>query len=179
MKYIHYSCLKKSIKQKIQIRREDNCDLYFFKSYCCEICLETYPKYIKYKSNIYNLVDIDLSKYKEYILTSILYYSDNNNSERKKLSYLGYLIFKIDEQNELKIGRNQNNHIVLKDISISRNHCILKRENNILKIKDVKSKFGTLIYVRNIKKIEINKPLQLISGKHQFLFNLKNTKKNV
>lgn len=48
-----------------------------------------------------------------------------------------------------------------------------KRENNILKIKDVKSKFGTLIYVRNIKKIEINKPLQLISGKHQFLFNLK------
>ena len=173
MKYIHYSCLKKSIKQKIQIRREDNCDLYFFKSYCCEICLETYPKYIKYKSNIYNLVDIDLSKYKEYILTSILYYSDNNNSEKKKLSYLGYLIFKIDEQNELKIGRNQNNHIVLKDISISRNHCILKRDNNILKIKDVKSKFGTLLYVRNIKKIEINKPLQLISGKHQFLFNLK------
>lgn len=90
MKYIHYSCLKKSIKQKIQIRREDNCDLYFFKSYCCEICLETYPKYIKYKSNIYNLVDIDLSKYKEYILTSILYYSDNNNSGKKKI-----IIFRI------------------------------------------------------------------------------------
>lgn len=173
MKYIHYSCLKQSIKQKIQIRKEDNCDLYFFKSYCCEICLESYPKYIKYKTNIYNLVDIDTSKYIDYILTSIIYYSENNNSDKKQLSYLGYLIFKIDEQSELKIGRNQNNHIVLKDISISRNHCVLKRENNTLKIKDVKSKFGTLLYINNIKKIEIDNHLQLISGKHQFIFNLK------
>ena len=173
MKYIHYSCLKKSIKQKIQIRKEENCDLYFFKSYCCEICLESYPKYITYKTNIYNLVDIDTSRYIDYILTSIIYYSENNNSNKKQLSYLGYLIFKIDEQCELKIGRNQNNHIVLKDISISRNHCILKRENNHLKIKDVKSKFGTLLYIKNIKKIEIDNPLQLISGKHQFFFNLK------
>lgn len=172
MKYIHYSCLKKSIKQKIQIRKEDNCDLYFFKSYCCEICLETYPKYLTYKTNIYNLVDIDISKYTDYILTSIIYYSDNN-SEKKKLTYLGYLIFKIDEQNELKIGRNQNNHIVLKDISISRNHCVLKRDKNNLKIKDINSKFGTLLYVKNIQKIEIDKPLQLISGKHQFIFDLK------
>ena len=178
MKYIHFSCLKKSIKQKIQIRKEDNCDLYFFKSYCCEICLETYPKYITYKTNIYNLVDIDISKYSDYILTSIIYYSDSNNSDKKQLSYLGYLIFKIDDQNELKIGRNQNNHIVLKDISISRNHCVLKRENNNLKIKDVNSKFGTLLYIKNIKKIEIDKPLELISGKHKFIFDLKYQKKS-
>ena len=172
MKYIHYSCLKKSIQQKIQIRNEDNCDLYFFKSYCCEICLETYPKYITYKTNLYNLVDIDTSKYIDYVLASIIYYTNLNNSDKKQLTYLGYLIFKIDEQNELKIGRNQNNHIVLKDISISRNHCVIKRENNHLKIKDVNSKFGTLLYVKNFKKIEIDQPLELISGKHQFIFNL-------
>ena len=177
MKYIHFSCLKRSIKQKIQMRKEENCDLYFFKSYCCEICLDTYPKYITYKSNIYNLVDIDLSKYTEYILASIIYYTDVNNSDKKQLSYLGYLIFKIDEQSELKIGRNQNNHIVLKDISISRNHCIIKRENNNLKIKDAKSKFGTLLYLKNIKKIEVDKPLELISGKHKFIFDLKYQKK--
>jgi hypothetical protein len=178
MKYIHYSCLKQSIKQKIQVKKEENCDLYFVKSYCCEICLDTYPKYIKYKSNIYNLVDIDTSKYNEYILTSIIYYSEINNSDKKQLSYLGNIIFKIDEQSELKIGRNQNNHIVLKDISISRNHCILKRENNNLKIKDAKSKFGTLLYLKNTKNIEINKPLELISGKHQFIFDLKYQKKS-
>ena len=160
------------------MRKEENCDLYFFKSYCCEICLDTYPKYITYKSNIYNLVDIDLSRYTEYILASIIYYTDVNNSDKKQLSYLGYLIFKIDEQSELKIGRNQNNHIVLKDISISRNHCIIKRENNNLKIKDAKSKFGTLLYLKNIKKIEVDKPLELISGKHKFIFDLKYQKKS-
>ena len=177
MKFIHFSCLKKSIKQKIQIRNEENCDLYFFKSYCCEICLETYPKYIKYKTYMYNLVDIDLSKYTDYILSSIIYYTDGNNSDKKQLAILGYLIFNIDENSELKIGRNQNNQIVLKDISISRSHCLLKRENNLIKIKDANSKFGTLLYIKNIKKILINQPLQLISGKHQFLFNLKYQKK--
>ena len=108
-----------------------------------------------------------------YILASIIYYTDTNNSEKKQLSILGYLIFKIDDKSELKIGRNQNNHIVLKDISISRSHCILRRENNNIKIKDANSKFGTLLYIKNTKKIEINEPLQLVSGKHQFIFNLK------
>ena len=77
----------------------------------------------------------------------------------------------------MKIGRNQNNHIVLKDISISRSHCVIKRENNNIKIKDVNSKFGTLLYIKNVKKIEINQPIQLISGKHQFIFDLKYQKK--
>ena len=182
MKYIHFSCLKKSIMQKIQIRNEKYFDLYFFKSYNCEICLETYPKYIKYKSYTYNLVDVDLSKYTDYVQTSIIYYTENNHNlninndkeNKKQLSYLGYLIFNIEENSEMKVGRNQNNEIVLKDISISRFHCILKRENNILKIKDTKSKFGTLSYVKNTKQIELEQPLlTLISGKHQFIFNLK------
>ena len=182
MKYIHFSCLKKSIMQKIQIKNEKYFDLYFFKSYNCEICLETYPKYIKYKSYTYNLVDVDLSKYTDYVQTSIIYYTENNHNlninndkeNKKQLSYLGYLIFNIEENSEMKVGRNQNNEIVLKDISISRFHCILKRENNILKIKDTKSKFGTLSYVKNTKQIELEQPLlTLISGKHQFIFNLK------
>ena len=182
MKYIHYSCLKKSIMQKIQVKKEKYFDLYFFKSYHCEICLETYPKYIKYKTYIYNLVEVDLSKYNDYIQASIIYYTDNNHhmnnsnldyENKKQLSYLGYLIFNIDEQTELKVGRNQNNEIVLKDISISRFHCVFKRENNLLKIKDKKSKFGTLSYIKNTKQIEPNiSPLMLISGKHQFIFNL-------
>jgi hypothetical protein len=181
MKYIHFSCLKKSIMQKIQIKKEKYFDLYFFKSYNCEICLETYPKYIKYKTYIYNLVDVDLSKYNEYVQASIIYYIDNNHlnnssleyENKKQLSYLGYLIFNIDEKAELKVGRNQNNEIVLKDISISRFHCVFKRENNTLKVKDTKSKFGTLSYIKNTKQIDPDiSPLMLVSGKHQFIFNL-------
>ena len=186
MKYIHFSCLKKSIMQKIQIRNEKSFDLYFFKSYNCEICLETYPKYIKYKSHIYNLVEVDLSKYTDYIQASIIYYTENNNQinlhndkdNKKQLTYLGYIVFNIDEKSELKLGRNQSNEIILKDISISRFHCVLKRENNILKIKDSKSKFGTLLYIKNTKQIEQESPpLTLISGKHQFIFSIKYEKK--
>ena len=85
MKYIHFSCLKKSIMQKIQIKKEKYFDLYFFKTYNCEICLETYPKYIKYKTYIYNLVDVDLSKYNEYVQASIIYYIDNNHLNNSSL----------------------------------------------------------------------------------------------
>ena len=107
--------------QKIQIRNEKYFDLYFFKSYNCEICLETYPKYIKYKSYTYNLVDVDLSKYTDYVQTSIIYYTENNHNlninndkeNKKQLSYLGYLIFNIEENSEMKVGRNQNNEIAI------------------------------------------------------------------
>lgn len=36
--------------------------------------------------------------------------------------------------------------MVLKDISVSRNHCSLVYKHNKLFIQDRKSKFGTLIY---------------------------------
>ncbi len=182
MKYIHYSCLKKSIEQKIHIKKEDNYDMYIFRHYFCEICHQTYPKYIKYKGNIYPLVDINYDKFTDYVQASIIYYSDfningsnndmDNNNDNKQITYLGYIVFNIKNNQELKIGRNQSNDIILKDISISRFHCMLKREKNYLKIKDVGSKFGTLYYIQNLKIIKPNTPpLEIISGKHQFFFN--------
>ena len=177
MKYIHLSCLKKSIKLKIKIKSKDQYDLYLFKGYNCEICLSNYPKYFLYKNTKYNLIDFDMSKYKdEYIICSLLHYDENYPNS--KLSYLGFIIFKLDDKEKFTIGRKQNNQIILKDISISRNHCIILRENNQLFIKDLNSKFGTLLYINNYQEIEMEKPLQLVSGKHEFIFYL-TKKKNI
>ena len=60
---------------------------------------------------LYSLVYFQVVLY--YILTSIIYYSDINNNnhygKKKRLSYLGYLLFKIEDQQELKVGRNLKN----------------------------------------------------------------------
>lgn len=175
MKYIHLSCLKRSISSKIQKRHEGHCDFYLFKGYNCEICLSNYPKYITYKNMVYPLVDIDIdsSNFNNYVQCSLSQYVDNNH----KIMNLGYLIFYIHENNQLTIGRKQNNQIKLKDISISRNHCeIIRKGQNIL-LRDLDSKFGTMKYIKDFYEININEQVKLLSGKHEFDFYLKKRSK--
>ena len=50
---------------------------------------------------------------------------------------------------EITIGRNSNSNVVMKEISVSRNHCSLVYKGKKLFIKDKGSKFGTLIKIEN------------------------------
>lgn len=52
-------------------------------------------------------------------------------------------------EDEITIGRNSNSNVVMKEISVSRSHCVLFYRNKRLFIKDKGSKFGTLIRVEN------------------------------
>ena len=163
MKYIHLSCLKNSIKLKVHTKQEEFYQMILFHNYCCEICLSMYPKYITYKSKVYYLIDIDLNKFENYVLCDLTQYVDNN----QKLSHIGYLMFKIDEGMELSLGRKKNNHIKLKDISVSRNHCTILKKNNNLYMKDTNSKFGTMKYIQNYLEINIDQNTKILSGKHE------------
>ena len=55
---------------------------------------------------------------------------------------------------EITIGRNSNSNVVMKEISVSRNHCSLLYKNKQLFLKDKGSKFGTLIKLDN--EVEFN-----------------------
>jgi pSer/pThr/pTyr-binding forkhead associated (FHA) protein len=50
-------------------------------------------------------------------------------------------------EDEITIGRNSNSTVVMKEISVSRNHCVISYKKKTLFIKDKGSKFGTLIKV--------------------------------
>ena len=171
MKYIHLSCLKNSIKVKYHKKSESYYEMFLFQNYSCEICLSIYPKYIIYKTKVYYLIDIDLDKFENYILCDLTQYIDNN----QRISHFGYLMFNIEENMELSLGRKKNNHIKLKDISVSRNHCLIKKEGDNLLMKDLGSKFGTMKYIKNDLEInfnENNENIKLLSGKHEFEFSL-------
>ena len=145
-------------------------DMFLFQNYSCEICLSNYPKYIIYKTQVYYLIDIDLDKFQNYVLCDLTQYIDNN----QKISHFGYLMFKIEDNVPLSLGRKKNNHIKLKDISVSRNHCrILKKDDKLL-MMDLDSKFGTMKYINNSIDINLkeNENMILLSGKHQFEFSL-------
>ena len=168
MKYIHLSCLKSSIKIKYHKKSEKYYDMFVFQNYNCEICLTNYPKYIIYKKQVYFLIDIDFDKFENYALCDLTQYIDNN----QRITHFGYLMIKIEDDTELSLGRKKNNNIKLKDISVSRNHCILKKIDNNLFMKDLGSKFGTMKYINNYLDINFNENTKLLTGKHELEFAL-------
>jgi pSer/pThr/pTyr-binding forkhead associated (FHA) protein len=186
MGFIHYKCLKQCIKVRITKKEADNYICYLWKNYECEICLEEYPKYIKYKSHIYDLIEYSIP-YQEYLIFDYTLFDDS----KKKTNRKGIIIVKINDEENITIGRNQSNIIKLKDISVSRNHCYIFKKENKIYVADKSSKFGTLLYVNrpftltnnpNIKKTLnnintgsssfIDNQVNLVSGKNYFGFKM-------
>ena len=142
--------------------------MYTWKSFNCEICLYLYPKYIEYKNKKYYLVDIDTSRFNQFCVCDYSLFDDI----QRKTFHRGYLIFFIEDDNEIYLGRNQTNGVKLKDISVSRKHCYIIKRNGKLFIKDLNSKFGTLKYIKDKYEIKIDQSFDLLCGKHKFNISL-------
>ena len=168
MSYIHFKCLKRCILSKLH-KKEDICYIsYIIKNQQCEICLKTYPKRIQYKNVCYDLIDFDYDKYDNYALCDYSIYEDN----KKQLTHKGYLLINLDEADEITIGRNQSNNVKLKDISVSRTHCVMMLVEGKLMMKDQKSKFGSLMYIKDNERVGLSKQFDGVSGKHLFTFSV-------
>lgn len=165
MGYIHFKCLKKCISVRIAKKESEDYICLLWKNYQCEICLHEYPKNIHYKEILYEIVDFEIP-FDFYIIMDYNLYDDT----KKKTYRKGIIIVKISENENITIGRNQNNTIKLKDISVSRSHCYIFKKDNKIFVADKSSKFGTLIY--------LNKPFTMTLDKFNYINN-KNTKKNL
>ena len=101
------------------------------------------------------------------VFDTIFTLSDNNKYR---------FIVKFDNNNKIKIGRGLENHLVLNEITVSRNHCLLTLQKNMngnleIKFEDENSKFGSLVLIQK-NRIEIikGKPLHIqISNIHFFI----------
>ena len=171
MKYIHYECLLHWLKTKVLINNNSYCDNGFFTIYSlnlieCELCKNHLPNYIKHQNKIYSLINYDKFE-KDTKITKINENKNNDNNNNNN----NYIIFdeittnkegnkyrylvKFDENNIIKIGRGLEMQLILNDISVSRNHCQLKinEDGNII-LEDNNSKFGTLVLIQ-AENIEI------------------------
>ena len=80
--------------------------------------------------------------------------------------------------NVLKIGRGIDMDLIMNDLSISRNHCHLElTDNGEVLLKDMNSKFGTLILVQ-AKKMEILENQTLTIQVGRTFFNIGYKKNN-
>ena len=169
-KYIHYKFLKEKLAEKIEEKEniKSTVKKYIFQKFNCEICLKPYQFRFRIPefNRIYNLIDLILPKEKDYIcLESLDYIKDNNNIKT-------FYVAKLNDE-EITIGRKFYNDIIDNDVSISREHAVLKfkKFNGNLLLENKNGKFGTLVLVRGNIKIKEKTFFQI--GKANFSIEVK------
>ena len=125
---------------------------YNFSCFNCKICKTPFPLRFKIKNNIinkiYSLIDIEKPENENYlILESLDQINENDNFKSIHLIIL-------NEENYV-LRRGNECDIKINDISVSRVHAILHFDmiRKLLLLRDLKSKFGTLILVKKPIKI--------------------------
>ena len=152
LRFSHFMCIKKWMETKLLIKENDKKTVkcYFIKSFNCEICKTPYP--FKFKltgiEKPFELIDLQKPIGRDYIiLESLNQVKDNCNIKCIHVIQLN--------NDDLIIGRGHESDIRINDISVSRNHAKLKynQENGTILLRDLKSKFGTLVLIK--KPLEI------------------------
>lgn len=162
--FTHYECLKYYLKTKLEIRENDKNTVktYNCHKFNCEVCLMPYPLRFRIpeQDKIYELIDLNMPSELNYIvLESLDYIKDKANIKTIHIVKLA------DE--EYRVGRYESNDIVDNDISVSRNHAILKydKEKGKLYIKNLSEKFGTLVLIKGNIKMDKNKQINFQVGR--------------
>jgi pSer/pThr/pTyr-binding forkhead associated (FHA) protein len=82
---------------------------------------------------------------------------DNNNIK-------SIHVILLDETNKITMGRGHESDVRINDISVSRSHATLTFENGKIRIRDLKSKFGTLVLIKKDLNI-LESKIQLQIGR--------------
>ena len=163
LNYAHYKCIKLWMKTKL-VKIENikkTVKTYYINSFNCEICKEPFPFRFKTNNNekIYELIEIERPLNTNYlVLESLNQIKENSNIK-------SIHIITLTNNEDIVIGRGHDCDVKIKDISVSRYHAKLQYniDNNSLLIKDLKSKFGTLILIKT--PFEIKEPTQMQIGR--------------
>ena len=147
LRFSHFECIKKWMETKLVTKENEKKTVksYNIKSFNCEICKTPYP--FKFKLNgiekPFELIDLQKPVNCDYIVLESL----NQMKENCNIKSIHVIQLNGDE---LTIGRGHESDVRINDISVSRSHAKLKYnvEEGTLLLRDLKSKFGTLILIK-------------------------------
>ena len=116
----------------------------------CERCLKPYQLRFRIPEidRTYELIDLNLPEETDYIcLESLDYIKDNNNIKTIHIVQL----------KDQEINISNDNDIIDNDISVSRDHAVIKynKNNKSLFLENKNGRYGTLVLVR--ENIKVNK----------------------
>jgi len=159
------------MKTKLTIKENEKKSVtsYNMKSFNCEICKTPYPLRIRSSNTFYDIIDYTRPVDKNYIiLESLNQLKDNNN-------YKSIQVITLEENEKIVMGRGHETDVRINDISVSRTHAVISLSNNKIFIRDLKSKFGTLVLIQEELEISEN-PICLQIGRTYSEFQVINQK---
>lgn len=159
MKFVHLQCLKSWIRRRISVKESSQVTLIKWKSLSCELCRAPYPFAISFNGQIFELVDCALPNSPYIVFEHSL---GKSNTQLFVVSFA--------KQQEFTIGRSGDNDIVLDDTCVSRKQAILLLQNDGVYLKDLGSKFGTLVLMQRPYALKPNETLCIQCG--NILLNL-------
>lgn len=146
MRYIHYQWLKQWIDSRKQVKDQAGVHSIIWKNFDWEICKKPYPYVFEYRGKRWGL-HTPYRPDDEYKTPYLIIESMKN--DRNSVRVVHTLTFTKDKS-EYKLGRGHEADVrIINDISVSRWHMNIKYENGDFVLSDCKSKFGTLVLVRN------------------------------
>ena len=161
MKYIHYQCLKNWLNSKIETDLSINSEIeeevgitYCSKDLACELCKTKFPDYINHEGKIYNITFYK-PKFKQFIILESI------RADKFKTKFIHILSFD-NNKSQITLGRSNDCELSIPELSVSRFHCFIHKDQNQLYLEDNNSKFGTCILLQNPNLLMIdNSPLRL------------------
>ena len=156
LRFSHFECIKKWMQTKLVVKENEKKTVksYNIKSFNCEICKTPYPFKFKLSGveKPFELIELEKPVGNDYIILESL----NQMKENCNIKSIHVIQLTGDE---LTIGRGHESDVRINDISVSRKHAVLKynSEEGTLLLKDLKSKFGTLILIKKPLKIKEKK----------------------
>ena len=73
-------------------------------------------------------------------------------------------------EGEIRIGRDPSNSLTISDLSLSRRHCVLIREQDTYKLRDLESRNGTFVNGGVVSEKRLNHGDQISVGESIFVF---------
>lgn len=166
----HLSCLQEWLKKNIIINESNGIKFYNFLNICCDICQNQFPStYKNDKGDIIPLIKPKFPKGCSFVILEIYLIE-------KPQFIKALMIFDMSVDRVINIGRDEENDIIFKHTSISRDHCafFLKRDGFFL--FDKGSKFGSFLLFD--KKIKLKKKRDLIFKIQDFIVQVHPFKKD-
>jgi len=140
------------------------------KSFNCEICKTPYPLRFRYNNKYFEIISCTRPTNNNYIvLESLNQLKDNNN-------YKSIHVITLNDADRTVMGRGHDSDVRINDISVSRTHSCIVLQNNKVLLKDLKSKFGTLILVQKELEILVERKVSLQIGRSYFEASYPNNK---
>lgn len=165
MKFIHIECLKLWLKSKIVSKDVSSIlKIHSYDTLKCELCNHEYTKSINFNNKIIDLISYEYPEKDGIVLEQI--------SEKGKVHIV---IINMNNNNKISFGRSIDCEVRFLDVSISRYHAELYKENNGYTLIDCNSKFGTLINFNNFMEINYNNSLSLLFNNIKICLTIEKT----